>query len=375
MTAHSAGPTMGVEEEFLLVDPASGVPVADNAGVAAAAREAGAELQLELGVCQIETTSAVCSTADELGTEIRRLRRVAADAAGSRGRRLLAAGVPLVGPWLQAVSDDGRYRAIEREFVGLTRQHGTCGCHVHVGVPDREAAVAVSNRVTPWLPALLALTANSPVYCGTDTGCASWRSIMWRRWPSAGPPPRFADAADYDRTIASMIECGSILDEAMVYWDIRPSATFPTVEVRISDVPATAAETLVLALLVRALVVTALSDAACGEPEPCVPAHVLEAAYWRAARFGVDADAIDPFECRRVPVGVALGRLLEYVGAALDGTGDRATVTDGVCAAVAEGNGARRQRSMWRRRGLLADVVGAVAASTVDGCCAATEPG
>ncbi len=115
----------------------------------------------------------------------------------------------------------------------------------------RATAVQVSNHLRPWLPSLLALSANSPIHRGVDTGYASWRSILWSHWPSAGPPPYFSSLEEYDRTVAAMLECGSILDKAMVYWDVRPSTNFPTVEVRVSDVPATVDETVLMATVVR----------------------------------------------------------------------------------------------------------------------------
>lgn len=199
-------PTVGVEEEFLLVDPVTAWPRMDNDAVVAEAHRAGVELQRELGACQIETTSPVCTGPEELTTQLARLRSAAAQAAARCGCRLLASAVPLVGPREHQVSNDDRYRSMERAFGILARQHGVCGCHIHVAVPDRNCAIAVGNRLRPWLPSLLALTANSPIYSGVDTGCASWRSVMWRRWPSAGAPPLFRDAHEFDRVVAAMVD-------------------------------------------------------------------------------------------------------------------------------------------------------------------------
>lgn len=244
-------PTVGVEEEFLLVDPDTGEPVARNEAVAQHAKAHGVELQLELTSCQVETATEVADTCEEVRAQLTRLRRIAADAAEAAGARLLAVGLPPTVPHEFPITDKKRYRRIAERFGMIAHEQGICGCHVHVAVPDRDAAIAVSNRIRPWLPLLLAVTANSAIYRNTDTGHASWRSVLWQRWPSAGPPPQFESADEYDAVVRMFLDTGAMLDDGMVYWDVRPSANFPTVEVRVADVPATVAESVLLAALVR----------------------------------------------------------------------------------------------------------------------------
>ena len=201
MTSH---PTVGVEEEFLLVDPETGEPIARNEAVADHAATHGVKLQLELTSCQIETTTGVMSGSDELRAELARLRRIAAEAAEVNGARLLAVAAPPTVPKEFPITDTPRYREIADKFGMLAHEQGICGCHVHVAVPSREAAIRVSNRLRPWLPLLLALSANSAVYRNTDTGYASWRSVLWVRWPSAGPPPHFDSVDEYDAMVAML---------------------------------------------------------------------------------------------------------------------------------------------------------------------------
>ena len=180
---------MGVEEEFLLVGSASARPVPTSVAVAEAAGDV--DVQLELTKPQVETNSPVCHDSAELKEQLTRIRSALAEAAARTGARVLAVGAPLSGEAEQLVTDKPRYQQMEDRYGLLAREQAVCGCHVHIEVPDRQAAVQVSNHLRPWMPTLLALTANSPIYLGRDTGFASWRSVMWSRWPCSGPPPYF----------------------------------------------------------------------------------------------------------------------------------------------------------------------------------------
>ena len=341
---------MGVEEEFLLVDPHSGAPVPKNSEVADLAAERGVDLQLELTTCQVETATGVLKSRDEILREISRLRQTVADAANDCGAQLLAVGLPPTVPTEFPITDKPRYQKIAERFGMIAHEQGISGCHVHVAVPDREIAVLVCNRLRPWLPKLLALSANSAIYRNADTGYASWRSILWARWPSAGPPPHLASAAEYDDQVAMMEDAGAMLDDGMVYWDARPSAKFPTVEVRVADVPASAAETVLLATMIRAAVMTALDGIERDEPELRIPEHVLRAAYWRSSRYGLDEvgeDFVDEF----APALEKLGEY-DYVRTELQRV-------------KSDGNGAVRQRLAWQRRGDIRDVLAEAASATV----------
>jgi carboxylate-amine ligase len=359
-------PTFGVEEEFLLVDPGSGEPVPLNRAVAEHAKAKGVDLQLELTSCQIETTSDVMASSEKLRAELSRLRRVASEAADAEGARLLAVALPPTVPHSFPITDTPRYREIAEKFGMIAHEQGICGCHVHVAVPTRELAVRVSNRLRPWLPSLLALTANSAVYRNADTGYASWRSVLWERWPSSGPPPHFDSVDEYDAVVRMMRDAGAMLDDGMVYWDVRPSANFPTVEVRVADVPATVAETVLLATLVRAAVMTALDDEQSGAPVLPLTSHALKAAYWKAARDGLAGHAIDLADTHApVPAARLLSNLVDRVEPALKALGDDDMVREELARIAAEGNGAMRQRRAWERRHEVADVVDEVATATL----------
>lgn len=344
---------MGVEEEFLLVDPHSGAPVPKNSEVAERAAERGVDLQLELTTCQVETATGVLTTRDDILREVTRLRKTVAQAADDCGARLLAVGLPPTVPNEFPITDKPRYRQIAERFGMIAHEQGISGCHVHVAVPDREVAVLVCNRLRPWLPKLLAISANSSIYRKADTGYASWRSILWARWPSSGPPPHLASAAEYDAEIAMMLDAGAMLDDGMVYWDARPSRNFPTVEVRVADVCSTAAEAVLLATISRAAVMTALAAIDRGEPESRISDHALRAEYWRAARYGLHDQDGD------------LLRFVDEMAPALEQLGDYEYVRVELKRLAHEGNGAMRQRQAWQRRGDIDDVVAEAAAATV----------
>jgi carboxylate-amine ligase len=357
-------PTVGVEEEFVLVDPDTGAPDLNNTAVAAAGEALGIELQLELSRCQIETATPVCTRMEDLEAQLRRTRTLTAAAAAQTGAALLAVAVPPFGPPPRMITDLPRYRRLADHFGQLGEQV-ICGCHVHVGVPDREVAVAVSNHLRPWLPALVALTANSPIIADRDTGYASWRHVLWSRWPSAGPPPYFQSAGHYDTVVAELLDHEVILDVGMLYWDVRLSAHLPTLEVRVADVPTTVEETLLLATLVRGLVVAGLRAVRRGQRAPAVDAHRLRAAYWRAARDGVTGRGIDIASGCLVPAAEPLLRLLDHIRPALEATGDYAGTQAALTRILAVGNGAARQRQTLQN-GTLLDVLGMLSRGLTD---------
>ena len=262
-TARAAGGiTLGVEEEFMLLDPSAGTAVLAGPDLA---RMLGGEpgVQQELMRFQVETATGVCTSLDDLGRELARLRRLAADAAASLGCRLVASGIaPYRAPGLAAITDQPRYRELARRYGPLAAQAGsTCGCHVHVGVPSRDLGVQVLARLRPWLAPLLAITANSPIAGGRDTAWASSRYRAWSRWPTAGPPAAWPDAAAYDAAVRGLIGRGAAVDERGIYFLARLSPRYPTVEVRVADACLDAGTAVLLAGLTRALVATALAEA------------------------------------------------------------------------------------------------------------------
>jgi carboxylate-amine ligase len=347
--------TVGVEEEFLLVDPADGQPRAIASAVLRA-DEADGEVEEELHLQQVETGTEPCRSLVELDRQLRTTRRTASRAARDIGVEIAAiATSPL--PVHAAFTPAPRYRRIAERFGIAAQEQLTCGCHVHVGVESDEEGVAVLDRIRPWLAPLLALSANSPFWQGEDSSYASYRSQVWSRWPSAGPTELFGSASCYHDTVRGMTGSDTVLDTGMVYFDARLSANYPTVEVRVADVCLNPDDAILLAALVRGLVETAARAWAAGEPAPPTRVELLRLAAWRAGRSGLDADLLDPVSLQPVPARAAVDGLLTHVRDALEDAGDHAQVKELYQALLERGNGATRQRETHARTGHLEDVV------------------
>ncbi|MFJ5550524.1 glutamate--cysteine ligase [Streptomyces sp. NPDC093225] len=357
--------TLGVEEEFLLVDARTWrvVPAAPQVLSAVATRP---QVHAEGTRYQVEIATPVADTADRLRDELAALRRMLAKEARAQGCRLLASPSPVLPvrtpPHLN--DDEPRQREQFRRFGALTDNLVGCGRHVHVGTLDTDTAVAVANRVRPWLPTLIAIGANSPFWNGRDTGHASWRAMAWGTWPSAGLPPHFASTAHYRNAVELLLTSGAALDTKMVYWDMRPSGTWPTLEIRAPDMSPELDVAVLQAALGRALVATSLAALAAGEPAPQVSDDVLRLARWRAAHDGLEGYAIDPFTGTELPAATLAETLLDLLAPDLAAAGDLEHASATLTALFRDGSGAHRQRAIFARRENLSDVLHHLADAT-----------
>jgi YbdK family carboxylate-amine ligase len=359
--------TVGVEEEFLLVDPASGRPraVADTVLRLAPRDGTGGLLQNELQRQQLETCTLPCASLAELACQVRRRRHAAAAAAQARGVAIGAlATCPL--PVRPALTPTDRYVRMAQEYSLTIAEQLTCGCHVHVSIASADEGVAVLDRIRPWLPPLLALSANSPYWQGADSGYVSYRRQVWGRWPSAGPTELFGSAAAYQATVSDMLCTEAILDEGMIYFDARLSRHYPTVEIRIPDVCLLADDAVLIAALAGALVETAARDWRSGSSPPPVRTEQLRLATWRAARSGLHEDLVHPLTGRPAPADRVVLVLLEHAAQALSEAGDLGTVEDLLLNVLKRGTGADLQRHIHQRTGELSKVVTHAVARTLE---------
>ncbi len=357
--------TLGVEEEYLLVDAVEPRAVEAVEEVFDQVPDELAEaVQHEFMRSQIETASPPQLELRGLYDALRHVRAGIASAAEAAGVRLLAVGTaPAAGPNARVV-DKPRYHRMRERFGELSPGGGMCGMHVHVSIPDPETGVQVLNHLRPWLPIFQAATANSPLWAGRDTTYASWRSMQWERWPTVGPTPYLQSHDHYLTMISDLIASGAALDEGMLYWYARLSANYPTVEIRMGDVCPSLDDTLLLAALARALVATILSDVQDGKQAPDVPQPLLMAAHWRAAKDGLEGLNIDMATREPRPAWRLMRQLFDYVRPELERHGDLEMATILMGRLRSHGTGAARQRALLSQGATVSDVVDWLAATT-----------
>ena len=361
--------SLGVEEEYQLLDIDGGDLRPINTTVLeAAAPSMGDSVHAELMRSQIEVSTPVCATLADVDRALRTLRRRLNTLAGEYGCRLGASGTHPSAHWeTQPITPSERYQGMAGQYQQMARETLIFGCHVHAGIDDLDLRIDVMNRVRAWLPVLLALSTNSPFWAGSDTGYGSYRTVVFRRWPTTGMPLRFDGNDEYQHLVDTLVEAGAIDDATKLYWDVRPSARFPTLEFRIADVCLTVDDAVTITGLIAGLVETARQDNLAGV-EPQDPRHeLLEAAVWRAARHGLGGQLIDVTAGQLRPAHEVVTGFVTAIRAALEEAGNWERVSQGVERLLRDGTGAERQRAILRSTGRLADVVEYIAGQTVAG--------
>lgn len=365
--------TVGVEEEFLLVDARleQASPVATRVlRIATACGDAGGQdavqgaLVHELQEQQLEAYTSPHIEMSILEEELRSWRAKAASVAREAGARVIASATSPVAVEPRRVRT-ARYDAMAERFGIVTHEQLTCGCHVHVSVTSGDEAVGILDRIRVWLPVILALSANSPFWQSRDTGYASFRSQALGRWPISGPTDLFGTVQNYRALVDGMLASGVLLDEGMVYSDARCSHRYPTVEIRAADVCLDVRDTVLVAALCRGLVQTAAEQWADGEPAPSVPTALLRLATWQAGRWGISGRLLDPLTSRPRPAPDVIAALVDFVRPALRSCGDEALVTERIEQLLVRGTGATRQRQVFEQAGHLSDVTDMLARVTL----------
>jgi carboxylate-amine ligase len=355
--------TLGVEEEFHLVD-------LKTRRLTARAPELLDELSdryvAELQRCVVEVNSRVVNTLDGLRDDLQGHRDVLVDAAARLGMGVVAAGaVPLSLPAEMYVTQTARYRQMLSDYQLLAREQLICGTQVHVGVDNRDEAVALANRVSSYLPTLLALSASSPFWSdGSDTGYSSMRTLVWQRWPTTGLAAPAGSAAQYDKLVADLVASGVIADAGMVYFDVRPSTSVPTLELRVCDSCPSVDSIVLIAGLFRALVDREAEAMRTGVPARVVSTTMGRAALWRAARSGLEGDLVDVSGPASRPAADVVAELVRSLQPQLEDLGDWEIVSELTRQVLIAGTSAARQRRALRRRGRLTDVVDQLIAET-----------
>ncbi len=361
--------TIGVEEEYQIIDPHTRTLCAAGERVLThIPASVDTMVHPELNRSQVEISTPICHSLADVRVALLRARRCVIHAAAQAQLQIAAAGThPFAHQNEQETTPTERYLAMAQKYQQLAREQLIFGCHIHIGCQDREMALQIMNRARLWLAPLLALSANSPFSSGVDTGYASFRSEIWWRWPTAGPPRYFASTSEYAALIHTLIETESIEDMRHIYWDIRLPERYPTIEFRIMDVCLTVDETVMMAGLIRALVQTCYEQARQDIPISDAPPEVLRIAHWRAARYGLDEKLLNVNAGCAVPALELIQSLLAMLRPALEKDNVWEEISSQVYAILRHGTGATRQREVFQRTGRLEDVVDFVVAETARG--------
>jgi glutamate---cysteine ligase / carboxylate-amine ligase len=348
--------TLGAEEEFHLVDLKTRRLTARAPELLTKLTE---QYVAELQRCVIETNTRVVDSLDGLRDELLSHRRVLVETAAELGIGVVAAGaVPLAVPAEMQVTRTPRYRRMLANYQLLAREQLICGTQIHVGVDDRDEAVAVGHRVAAYLPTLLAMSASSPFASdGSDTGYSSMRTLVWQRWPTTGLAAPVQSAAEYDRLVRDLVASGVISDAGMVYFDVRPSNSAPTLELRLCDSCPSVDIIVLIAGLFRALVEREAEARRAGVPAIILSPAMGRAALWRAARSGLEDELVDVTVPASRPAAEVVTELVDLLRPQLENSGDWGIVSELARQALIAGTSSARQRRALRRRGRLTDVV------------------
>jgi carboxylate-amine ligase len=340
--------TLGIEEEFQLVDPQTRELKSHIEEMMAAGAHLGEQIKPELHQSVVEVGTPVCADIREAGEAVRHLRRALVDMAERSGARIVASGTHPTSHWKdQEITDRIRYKDIVNEMEDLARANLIFGLHVHVGLDDDEMRIQIMNGVRAFLPHLLALSVNSPFWCGRRTGVKSVRSTIFKRFPRTQVPDYFRSWAEYEDFVRLLVRTGCIDDGKKIWWDVRPHAYFKTLEFRVCDIPCRAEETVAIAALAQALVARLHRLIESNLSIRYYSRSVVMENKFRALKHGLDGQMIDFKLQEQRPTRALLMEVLDFVDEVVDELGSRAQM-DFLRRWVQAGDtGADRQLAVW----------------------------
>lgn len=308
--------TFGIEEEFFLIDPLTRALVAEvpRSFMRSCRRRFGDCVHEEMQQAQVEIATPVLRDSAMARETLAELRTSVLEVAEENGMRILAAGTHPTATWSdQAATDEIRYDRLLDDFQIIGRRNLVCGLHVHVAVPGDVDRVELMNRLMPWVPMFLALSTSSPFWNGQTTGLMSYRQALYDEWPRSGIPDAFANEAQYADFVDLLSTCGAIDDGSYLWWAIRPSSKYPTLELRIADACTRIEDSLALAAAFRCLVRAHVRQPELGAKSTPLTRRLLDENRWRAKRYGTQASFIDEASRSLIGFPQTLARFLEMV--------------------------------------------------------------
>ena len=343
--------TIGVEEEFQIVDPVTGELRSHVSELVAATAHLDEQVKPELHQSIVEIGTKICADVEELRTEMRRTRLELVSAAERVNLAVAAAGTHPFSNWLDQVITPGkRYEKIVEELQQLARSLLIFGMHVHVAVPDRTTMIDLMNMSRYFLPHLLALSTSSPFWVGRETGLKSFRTTVFRRFPRTGVPDHFNSWSEYENYVNLLVKLHCIDDAKKIWWDVRPHPTFGTLEFRVCDVVPRVEEATAIAALTQAIVVKLHRLYTKNMGFRMYPRALIEENKWRAARWGVEGKLIDFGKQEEVPMRQLGEELLEFVDDVVDDLGSRSALQP-IHTILEQGTSAERQMRVYKETG------------------------
>jgi len=359
--------TIGIEEEFQIVDGQGQLKSHIETLLAAAGGRFGDQLKREMMQSVVEAGTKICADVSEARDEIATLRGSIAALLRPAGLRIASAGTHPFSHWQdQDVTEAERYKILEEELQDVIRELLIFGLHVHVGIPDPELRIEVMNEARYFLPHLLAISTSSPFWLTRITGLKSYRQIIWQRFPRTGIPPEFSSYDEYENFVELLVKTKCIDDGRKIWWDLRPHATFPTIEFRVCDAATRVDETLCIAALIQAICAKLLVLRARNQGFRRYAPSLIQENKWRAVRGGMDAKLIDFGKQTEVPMRELAVELLEFVDDVVDALGSRREV-EYLQTIIREGTSADRQLRAFAASGHLHAVVDHIAEETIAG--------
>lgn len=360
--------TLGIEEEYQVIDPVSRELVShDQKIVKEAGKHLNEQVKAEMHQAVVEVGTNICHNITEARAEITHLRKSISEIAIDLGYRIGAAGTHPFSAWQkQLITPNPRYDEIVNELQDAARSNLIFGLHVHVGVEDKALALHITNAMRYFLPHLYALSTNSPFWEGRNTGFKSYRSKIFDKFPRTGIPSVFDNLADYENYVNLLVKTNCIDNPKKIWWDIRVHPFFPTLEVRICDVPMTINETLSIAALIQALVAKLYKLKTQNLNFIIYHRALINENKWRASRYGLDGKMIDFGKECEVDTRDLMEELLDFVDDVVDELGSRKEV-EFVRTMLKNGTGADRQLAVYEKTKDLVKVVDYIMEQTVLG--------
>jgi len=360
--------TIGIEEEFQIIDPHTReLRSRVNEILDEGRMLLGEQIKPEMHQSMVEVGTGICRDVKEARVDVIKLRRVISELANKNGLAIVAASTHPISHWAdQRITEHERYEQMIEELQHSARALLIFGMHVHVGMKDREAAIAVMNAARYMLPHVYALSASSPFWIGRNTGMKSYRYEVFKQFPRTGIPDYFNSVSEYDNYVNLLIKTGCIDNGKKIWWDVRPHPFFPTLEFRVCDIPSRVEETITIAALFQAITAKLYKLYRQNMGFRLYRRALIEENKWRAARYGLDGKLIDFGKREEVETKALVRELLEFVDDVVDELGSRDEINY-VHKILETGTSADRQLRVYQETGDLRAVVDMLMKETIEG--------